>query len=93
MTEVTADIGVTGETGDEDDMVTVTVTTISPQKDVILTLPDSSDQIKPQNIEKAVFTLIIIARRQEEGNPFPPSLNTKQAINKKTATFSSAINV
>lgn len=44
------DVGVTGETED-----LVTVTTSIPQQDVILTLPDSSDKIKPQNIEKAVF--------------------------------------
>ena len=44
------DVGVTGETED-----LVTVTTSIPQQDVVLTLPDSSDKIKPQNIEKAVF--------------------------------------
>ena len=64
MTEATGDIGVTGETEDEDDLVTVTTTTSPPQQDVILTLPDSSDKIKPQNIEKAVFILIHIARSQ-----------------------------
>ena len=46
------DVGVTGETEDP-----VTPTTSLPQQDVILTLQDSSDQIKPQNIEKAVFIL------------------------------------
>ena len=49
MTGVT-DVGVTGETED-----LATVTTSIPQQDVVLTLPDSSDKIKPQNIEKAVF--------------------------------------
>ena len=44
------DVGVTGETED-----LATVTTSIPQQDVVLTLPDSSDKIKPQNIEKAVF--------------------------------------
>ena len=53
------DVDVTGETEDP-----VSVTTSLPQQDVILTLQDSSDQIKPQNIEKAVFILIHIARCQ-----------------------------
>ena len=56
MTEAT-DTDVTGET---EDVVPVT-TSLPLQEDVILTLPDSSDQIKPQNIEKAVFNLMNIA--------------------------------
>ena len=73
------DVDVTGETEDP-----VIVTTSLPQQDVILTLQDSSDQIKPQNIEKAVFILIHIARSQG-GSYF--SVNTKQATQIKTATL------
>ena len=54
MTEGT-DIDVAGETADD----ILIVTTSLPLQDVVLTLPDSSDQIKPQNIEKAVFLLIL----------------------------------
>ena len=51
VTEAT-DTDVTGVT---EDVVPVTTTDL-PQEDVILTLPDSSDKIKLQNIEKAVFS-------------------------------------
>lgn len=52
VTEATTVIDVT----EDDEMVT----TFLPQQDVSLTLPDSSDKIKPQNIEKAVFHFDLI---------------------------------
>ena len=65
MTEAT-DTDVTGETAGVVLILTTTTPPPSPpspsQQDVVLTLPDSSDQIKPQNIEKVIFTLINIAR-------------------------------
>merc|ERR1711953_548404 len=56
------DVGVTGETED-----LVTVTTSIPQQDVILTLPDSSDKIKPQNIEKCDKCLKLTFRYRHTG--------------------------
>ena len=64
MTEAT-DTDVTGETAGVVLILTTTTPPPSPSPapaDVVLTLPDSSDQIKPQNIEKVVFTVINIAR-------------------------------
>ena len=57
VTETTVDIDLT----EDDEMVTVT--TFLPQQDVILTLPDSSDKIKPQNIEKAVFHVDFVFKK------------------------------
>ena len=71
MTEAT-DTDVTGET---EDVVPVT-TSLPLQEDVILTLPDSSDQIKPQNIEKAVFNLM--NKAWISGKNLPSSLNFKK---------------
>merc|ERR1719433_319882 len=59
VTEATTVIDVT----EDDEMVT----TFLPQQDVSLTLPDSSDKIKPQNIEKCDKCLKLTFRYRHVG--------------------------